>query len=118
MIEIEIDQHSAVPPFEQLREALAERIASGALAPGAKLPPVRALATELGLAANTVARSYKELEAAGFVQTQGRNGTIVAPQLDDADRHRKALALSREYVVAMTAIGVPKSEITEYLIRV
>ncbi len=117
MIDIEIDPGSAVPPFEQLREAVIARIASGKLAPGSKLPPVRSLAAELGLAANTVARSYKELEAAGFVQTQGRNGTIVAPNLDDAGKHRRALELSREYLAAMAAIGVPRSEIEEYLKR-
>ncbi len=117
MIDIEIDPGSAVPPFEQLREAVIARIASGKLAPGSKLPPVRSLAAELGLAANTVARSYKELEAAGFVQTQGRNGTIVAPNLDDAGKHRRALELSREYLAAMAAIGVPGSEIEEYLKR-
>ena len=118
MYEIEIDPGSAVPPFEQLREALISRIAEGSLAPGTKLPPVRALAAELGLAANTVARSYKELEAAGFVQTQGRNGTIVAPTLGDAERHQKALQLTREYVAAMSAIGVPRAEAREYLGRV
>ena len=109
MIDIKIDPQSAVPPFEQLREAVIARIASGELAPGSKLPPVRSLAAELGLAANTVARSYKELEAAGFVQTQGRNGTIVAPSLDDADRHRRALQLTSEYLMTMTAIGVRNS---------
>lgn len=118
MIEIEIDPGAAAPPFEQLREALILRIAEGSLAPGTKLPPVRALAAELGLAANTVARSYKELEAAGFVQTQGRGGTIVAPNLGDAERHRKALQLTREYVASMTAIGVPSDEAKEYLGRV
>lgn len=118
MIDIKIDPQSAVPPFEQLREAVIARIASGELAPGSKLPPVRSLAAELGLAANTVARSYKELEAAGFVQTQGRNGTIVAPSLDDADRHRRALQLTSGYLTAMTAIGVPRGEIDEYLDRV
>ena len=118
MIEIEIDPGAAVPPFEQLREAVIARIASGELAPGSKLPPVRSLAAELGLAANTVARSYKELEAAGFVQTQGRNGTIVAPSLDDADRHRRALQLTSEYLMTMTAIGVPRGEAKEYLGRV
>lgn len=117
MTDIKIDPNSAVPPFEQLREAVIARIASGDLAPGSKLPPVRSLATELGLAANTVARSYKELEAAGFVQTQGRNGTIVAPSLDDADRHRRALELTREYLAAMKAIGVSKGELNEYLDR-
>lgn len=117
MIDIEIDPHSAVPPFEQLREALISRIAGGALVPGTKLPAVRALAAELGLAPGTVARSYKELEAAGFVQTQGRNGTIVAPRLVDAERHRRALELSRDYVAAMTAIGAPRADLADYLDR-
>lgn len=117
MTDIKIDPNSAVPPFEQLREAVIARIASGDLAPGSKLPPVRSLAAELGLAANTVARSYKELEAAGFVQTQGRNGTIVAPSLDDADRHRRALELTREYLAAMKAIGVSKGDLNGYLDR-
>lgn len=118
MTSIKIDPHSAVPPFEQLREAIIERIVTGELAPGAKLAPVRALAAELGLAANTVARSYKELEAAGYVQTQGRNGTLVAPRLDDAEQHRQALDLTRQYVGAMTALGIAKSGLGEYLDRV
>lgn len=118
MIDIQIDPSAAAPPFEQLREALIARIASGELAPGSKLPAVRALAAELGLAANTVARSYKELEAAGFVQTRGRNGTVVAPSLSDAERHRKALQLASEYLAAMAAIGVPRGEIGEYLDRI
>ena len=115
---LRIDTESATPPFEQLKAALVERIVSGKLAPGAKLPPVRALAAELGLAANTVARSYKELEAEGFVETRGRNGTLVAPRLDDAERHRRALALSREYVEAMTALGVARADVGDYLGRV
>lgn len=117
MISIKIDPNTAVPPFEQLREAIIEHIASGSLAPGTKLPPVRALAAELDLAANTVARSYKELEAAGFVKTQGRNGTLVAPRLDNAEQHRQALELTRRYVRAMDALGITKSELKEYLKR-
>ncbi len=117
MIDIEIDPHSAVPPFEQLREELSARIAEGALAPGTRLPSVRALAVQLGLAANTVARSYKELEEAGFVQTRGRNGTIVASALGDADRHRQALECTRHYVAAMEALGVPKAGLAAYLDR-
>lgn len=115
MIAIEIDPASAVPPFAQLRDALIDGISSGDLAPGTKLPAVRALATELGLAANTVARSYRELEAAGFVQTQGRNGTVVAPLRDGAERHRRALELSRDYMAAMTALGIERAEIDNYL---
>ena len=66
------------PPFEQLRAQLASRVASGDLPAGTKLPTVRALAAELGLAVNTVARVYRELEADGVVVTEGRRGTFVA----------------------------------------
>ncbi|WP_309646847.1 GntR family transcriptional regulator [Nocardioides sp.] len=66
------------PPFEQLRTQIARRAADGDLPAGTKLPTVRALAEQLGLAANTVARAYKELEADGVVVTEGRRGTFVA----------------------------------------
>lgn len=113
-----IDTAAATPPFEQLRDGLIEQIVSGELAAGTKLPPVRALATQLGLAANTVARSYKELEAAGFVQTLGRNGTVVASRLDDAGQQLRALELTRDYVAAMAAIGVPREELRGYVERI
>jgi DNA-binding transcriptional regulator YhcF (GntR family) len=76
-LSVAIDFSSTVPPFEQLRSQIAHLAASGALAPGSKLPTVRQLAQELGLAANTVARSYRELEGDGIVVTQGRRGTFV-----------------------------------------
>ena len=117
-IGIEIDHASAVPPFEQLRAGIAARIGDGSLPPGAKLPPVRSLAVSLGLAANTVARSYRELETAGFVETRGRGGTVVAPKLDEPERHLLALELSRDYLAAMTALGVPREELGGYLDRV
>lgn len=66
------------PPFEQLRAQLARRAAGGDLPAGTKLPTVRALAEQLGLATNTVARAYRELEADGVVVTEGRRGTFVA----------------------------------------
>jgi DNA-binding transcriptional regulator YhcF (GntR family) len=73
-----IDASSSIAPFEQLRSQLRDRVADGTLATGAKLPTVRALAAELGLAANTVARAYRELEADGIIETRGRNGTFVS----------------------------------------
>ncbi|HEX9228397.1 MAG TPA: GntR family transcriptional regulator, partial [Arthrobacter sp.] len=60
---------STVPLFEQLRLNIIERADNGTLAPGTKLPAVRYLAGELGVAPHTVARAYKELEAAGVVLT-------------------------------------------------
>jgi DNA-binding transcriptional regulator YhcF (GntR family) len=70
----------AVPLFEQLRRRILDLVDSGALAVGAKLPPVRALAGALDVAPHTVARAYRELEEAGVVATAGRAGTKVAPR--------------------------------------
>ncbi|WBU37159.1 GntR family transcriptional regulator [Homoserinibacter sp. YIM 151385] len=76
----------------QLREQLLARIRDGALAGGTRLPSVRALAAELGLAPGTVARSYRELEQAGAVETRGRGGTIVAWSTDAAERRLEEAA--------------------------
>ncbi|MFJ3956108.1 GntR family transcriptional regulator [Arthrobacter sp. NPDC090010] len=71
---------SPVPPFEQVRAQFEAMIRSGELPDGARLPTVRALAGDLGLAAGTVARAYRELEAAGLIRTARRSGsTVVAP---------------------------------------
>ncbi|KRF35232.1 GntR family transcriptional regulator [Nocardioides sp. Soil805] len=72
-----LDPQSATPPYEQVRVQVAARITDGRLPAGSRLPTVRALAEELGLAVNTVARVYKELEADGLVATEGRRGTRV-----------------------------------------
>ena len=79
-----IDPSSAVPPFEQLRTGLVDAVASGELAAGARLPTVRRLAEDLGVAPGTVARAYRELEASGIIETRGRNGTFVAFDADPA----------------------------------
>ncbi len=75
---VDIDLESPVPPFEQVKEQITAAIEAGSLEPADRLPTVRQLATDLGLAANTVARSYRELELAGLVETRGRHGTFVA----------------------------------------
>lgn len=73
-----IDPASIEPPFEQVRLQLTALIETGRLAPGERLPAVRRLAADLDLAAGTVARAYKELEAAGLVTTARGAGTRVA----------------------------------------
>ncbi|HEX6845303.1 MAG TPA: GntR family transcriptional regulator [Actinomycetota bacterium] len=66
------------PPYEQLRDRVAALIARGRWLPGDRVPTVRALADELGLAPNTVARAYRALEADGWLVGRGRAGTFVA----------------------------------------
>ncbi|CBT76130.1 MULTISPECIES: GntR family transcriptional regulator [Glutamicibacter] len=74
---IKIEPTSGIAPYQQVREQILAAIAKGKLAPGTKLPSVRALAGNLNLAVNTVAKVYKELELQGAVVTRGRHGTIV-----------------------------------------
>lgn len=98
------------PPFDQLRSQIARRAASGDLPPGAKLPTVRGLATELGLAPNTVARAYRELEADGVVVTEGRRGTFVAAT--SAASSPDARAAAADYVAVVRRLGLGRDEAT------
>lgn len=98
---VEIDLRSPVPPFEQIRARIADLVAAGELPAGTRLPSVRALAGDLGIAPNTVVRAYRELEAAGIVRTARGKGTVVAdapPAPDDAAvgaAVERAVALAR-----------------------
>ncbi len=93
---ITIDPASPIAPFEQLRGGLLEAISSGELAAGQRLPTVRRLAEDLGVAPGTVARAYRELEASGVIETRGRNGTFVSfaddPRLGQAQQAAAAFA--------------------------
>ncbi|GAB2886748.1 GntR family transcriptional regulator [Nocardioides pacificus] len=80
------DPASSTPPFEQLRTQIASRVAGGELAPGSRLPTVRALAEQVGLAVNTVARVYRELESDGVIVTEGRRGTFVRSSAGSSSR--------------------------------
>lgn len=103
-----LDADDATPPFEQLRTQLAGRVATGDLAAGTKLPTVRALAAELGVAAGTVARAYRELEADGVVVTEGRRGTFVATSR--AATSSDARAAAQEYAGLARRLGLTRAE--------
>ncbi|QZY28608.1 GntR family transcriptional regulator [Nocardioides coralli] len=103
------DPDSTQPPFDQLRSQIARRAASGDLAPGTRLPTVRALAGELGLAANTVARAYRELEADGVVVTEGRRGTFVASTAAAASGDARDAAAA--YVATARSLGLAREEV-------
>ena len=102
-----VNPHSHEAPFEQVRAQLAGLIATGRLLPGDRLPTVRALAADLGLAVNTVARAFKELEAAGLVETRRRAGTVVASGEHTADV--AVAALAEKYAVAAREAGLEDS---------
>jgi GntR family transcriptional regulator len=75
--DIAVDVGSPTPPYEQIRGQIAGHIRTGALPEGSRLPTMRALAADLGVAVGTVARAYAELESAGLVASRRRTGTVV-----------------------------------------
>jgi GntR family transcriptional regulator len=98
--------------FDQLRNQIIEAIRAGTLPPGTRLPTVRELAGQLSLAVNTVARAYRELEAAGVVETRGRFGTFVA-RIDPSDTAMAAAA--RAYLDTARGLGLGKADALRYL---
>lgn len=103
---IRIDASSPAAPYEQVREQVRAQVEAGELTAGTKLPTVRALASELGLAPNTVARAYRELEGLGVIETRGRAGSVVSGQ-----RVQSAARLAaHEYAERMRALGVDRDE--------
>ncbi|MGK5533550.1 GntR family transcriptional regulator [Streptomyces sp. URMC 129] len=106
-MQVSIDPRSPTAPFEQLRAQIAEQARSGALPVGHRLPTVRGLAEELGLAPNTVAKAYRALETDGVVETKGRNGTFVATAGDAAAR--EAAAAAQEYARRARRLGLDRA---------
>lgn len=71
-----ITRASSVPPWEQLAAILREQIKTGELQPGARLPPVLALAEQYGLARGTVAKALAQLKAEGLIEARTGWGTF------------------------------------------
>ncbi|MEU8775960.1 GntR family transcriptional regulator [Streptomyces sp. NPDC048606] len=107
-LKIRIDDSAGSPaPYEQLRAQIADRARSGRLPAGFKLPTVRGLAQELGLAANTVAKAYRALEEDGVVETRGRNGTFVAAGEGSS---REAASAAQAYAERAHRLGLTREE--------
>ena len=105
---IVIDSASPVPPFEQLRAQLAGQIQERTLAVGTRLPTIRRLAADLGLAVNTVGRAYRELEEAGLIETRGSAGSFVtAAGVQGREQARHAAA---EYAALIARLGIDTTE--------
>lgn len=105
---VTIDDTAAAAPYEQVRAQIATQVGDRTLAAGTRLPTVRRLAADLGIAVNTVARAYRELETAGLVETRGRAGTFVSA---GGGRSREAaVASAREYAATVRRLGIDRSE--------
>jgi len=114
-LDLSIDTDSATAPFEQVRTQIASAVAAGTLSPGTRLPTVRRLAADLGLATNTVARAYRELEADAVIATHGRGGTFVRSDVLDEPTTRSGAAdiarsAAHDYVQTVRRLGLNSQE--------
>jgi DNA-binding transcriptional regulator YhcF (GntR family) len=113
--QLTVDTTSPVPPYEQIRSQLADLIQHGVLAEGDRLPPVRQLAADLGLAVGTVARAYRELELADQVSSRRGGGTRVASTTVDSpdDRGRALATHAAGYVATARRLGADDDELID-----
>ena len=93
---IALDPRNPTAPFEQIRSQTADLIRSGELAPGQRLPSVRQLAADLGVAPGTVAKAYGLLEAEALISTSRTRGTHVA----EGQQHSAGVRTAAERYVA------------------
>lgn len=105
---IVIDAASPVPPFEQLRAQLARQIQDRTLPVGTRLPTLRRLAADLGLAVNTVGRAYRELEAAGLIETRGSAGSFVSATGEEG--RERASRAAADYAAVIAGLGIDTNE--------
>jgi len=110
-LQVLVDLSSGVPPYEQIRLQIGAHVATGRLRAGDRLPTIRTLAADLGVAAGTVARAYRELEANGVVATRRRTGTVVASGAAPADDSLQRAAAM--LVGTARAAGLDDDEVLE-----
>ena len=112
---LEIDFRSGIPIYLQVVDRIKEMIADGRLKPGNQLPTVRALALEMRVNFNTVARAYRILDEAGIISTQQGRGTYILdvppPEVAEAMRRTTLEALTDRYLADATRLGLSPAEI-------
>lgn len=118
---LEVDPGSGTPIYEQIIARIEEAVATGRLEAGERLPPIRQLAEELGIAPGTVARAYSELEERAVLKTEGARGTRVASRSSSAaeaeERAETLEGLLRPVVVAAYHLGATGEQLRKALDR-
>ncbi|MDS0138143.1 MULTISPECIES: GntR family transcriptional regulator [unclassified Amycolatopsis] len=104
-MKIVVDTENGVPPWRQVHDQVIRAATTGALPEGTRLPPIRQLARDLGLASGTVARAYRELEAAGWVATARARGTVVTVPSGRPDREALLAAAAAEFTAQARDLG-------------
>jgi GntR family transcriptional regulator len=114
---LQIDFRSGLPIYTQIVNQVQAQVAGGNIKPGDQLPTVRALAEELRVNFNTVARAYRILDEARIISTQQGRGTYITeippPHVSEKLRRETLEALTQRYISEATRLDFSKSEIRQ-----
>jgi GntR family transcriptional regulator len=114
---LQLDFHSGLPIYTQIVNQVQSQLANGVLKPGDQLPTVRALAQELRVNFNTVARAYRILDEARIISTQQGRGTfimeVMLPYVAERLRNESLEALTRRYLEEAIRLGFSEREVSQ-----
>lgn len=115
MIDIQLDNHSSVPLYQQIAEQIRQLIAGEQVKPGDRLPSIRHLSQLLNINPNTVARAYLELEQEQIVMSRRGGGTTVSAYREvpgaRAARQKRLLENVNEDIIKMLSQGYSPEEL-------
>ena len=114
---LHLDFHSSLPIYTQIVTQVQSQLANGILRPGDQLPTVRALAEELRVNFNTVARAYRLLDEARIISTQQGRGTYITeippPKVSERLRQESIEALTLRFFGEARRLGFSKGEVSQ-----
>jgi len=114
---LQIDFRSGLPIYTQIVNQVQAQVASGILQPGDQLPTVRALAENLRVNFNTVARAYRILDEERIISTQQGRGTYITeippPKVSERLRRESLEALTQRFISEAMRLEFSKTEIRQ-----
>ncbi|HMU93368.1 MAG TPA: GntR family transcriptional regulator [Anaerolineales bacterium] len=114
---LRLDFHSGLPIYTQIVNQIQSQLANGILMPGDQLPTVRALAQELRVNFNTVARAYRILDEARVISTQQGRGTYITeippPKVSKKLRSESLATLTQRFISEAIRLGFSEREISQ-----
>ena len=114
---LQLDFHSGLPIYTQIVNQIQSQLANRILKPGDQLPTVRALAQELRVNFNTVARAYRILDEVRIISTQQGRGTYITeippPEVSEKLRHESLTALTQRFITEAFRLGFSEREVSQ-----
>lgn len=114
---LHLDFHSGLPIYTQVVNQIQSQLVNKILKPGDQLPTVRALAEELRVNFNTVARAYRILDEARIISTQQGRGTYIIeippPETSEKLRHESLAALTQRFITEAFRLGFSEREVSQ-----